>query len=246
MEGNAATEFGALIVIVNSGIVSALLIGAGWYLSRTRLTEDVPDARQNAGEWVVGFFVRKAHDMAHGPDSARVVGIVAPILATFFLFIFASNLFGVLPIPLINRPPTAHFSVTLALALCSVLGTFALSVAFKGIGGAVKHLFWPNPMQLVSEVTDVMSLSLRLFGNIGGEYMTVVLVTHVVAIGIPLVLHVLGFIPAFVQALVFTLLTASFMSSAIHHEAARAHEPTQVETEQTEPTDENPALEGRS
>ena len=66
-----------------------------------------------------------------------------------------------------------------------------------------------------------MSLSLRLFGNIGGEYMTLVLVTQSVAVGIPLILHVLGLIPAFVQALVFTLLTTSFVAGVVHSKAAR-------------------------
>jgi len=68
----------------------------------------------------------------------------------------------------------------------------------------------------------VLSLSLRLFGNIGGEHMTLVLVTGAVSVGIPLILHVLGIIPAFVQALVFTLLTASFVAGAISHQEAKA------------------------
>jgi F-type H+-transporting ATPase subunit a len=71
-------------------------------------------------------------------------------------------------------------------------------------------------LQWVSELTDVLSLSLRLFGNIAGEYMTVALVMLVVPWGIPLILHALGMIPAFVQALVFTLLTTSFLANALH------------------------------
>ena len=67
-----------------------------------------------------------------------------------------------------------------------------------------------------------MSLSLRLFGNIAGEYMTVALVLLVVPFGIPLILHALGLIPAFVQALVFTLLTTSFLANAVHHEERKA------------------------
>ena len=63
-----------------------------------------------------------------------------------------------------------------------------------------------------------MSLSLRLFGNIAGEYMTVALVLLVVPWGIPLILHALGLIPAFVQALVFTLLTTSFLANALHED----------------------------
>lgn len=224
----AATEvldFSRVIVLVNAGIVASLLIAFGWLMTRKPLTDGAPDARQNVGEWVLDFFVGKAREMAHGPKRDRIVGTVASLLATFFMFILVSNLFGVLPLPMINRPPTSHFSVTLGLAMASVGATLGLSMLFKGVGGALKHLVWPNPMQLISEFTDVFSLALRLFGNIGGEYMTVVLVVAVVPYGIPLVLHVLGFIPAFVQALVFTLLTASFMASAIHHEEKKQRKP---------------------
>ncbi|MDH4140574.1 MAG: F0F1 ATP synthase subunit A [Coriobacteriia bacterium] len=224
MEGSAAEaaveaiDFSRLIIIVNAGIVSTALMAAGLALRRGSLTEGVPDGRQNFGEFVLDFFVGKAREMSHGHDRAKVVGIVAPLLATFFLFIFISNLFMVLPLPKLNRPPTAHFSVTLALGIASVLATIGLGMVFQGVKGGLKHLVWPNPLEFIAKITDVFSLALRLFGNIGGEYMTLVLVTGVVALGIPLIMHVLGFIPAFVQALVFTLLTASFTASALHKE----------------------------
>ncbi|MFA5844140.1 MAG: FoF1 ATP synthase subunit a [Coriobacteriia bacterium] len=219
MDTGPAAEATWLIVIVNTALVGAALAGAGRLFGRRRLTEGLPDTWQNAGESVLDFFVNKAREMAPSGQRERAVRVIAPVLAMFFIFIFASNLVMVLPIPRLNAPPTSHFSVTLALALCSVFGTMAIGALFRGPLGAMKHLFWPNPLQWISEITDVMSLSLRLFGNIAGEYMTVVLVTGSVVFGIPLILHMLGLIPAFVQALVFTLLTASFLASAVHSES---------------------------
>ena len=223
MEGAAqAVDYVPAIVVANSVVIAAGLVAAGRFLAARNLTADVPAGRQVFGEFVLDFFVRKGREMAHGEHRDKVMRFVVPLLASFFLFIFVSNLFGMLPIPQLNMPPTAYYSGTLALALCSVLATLSLSAIFKGIGGAAKHLVWPNPMQWVSEFTDVASLSLRLFGNIGGEHMTLVLVASIVPYGIPLILHGLGIIPAFVQALVFTLLTASFMASAVHREPKRA------------------------
>jgi F-type H+-transporting ATPase subunit a len=222
----------SLIVIVNAALAGAIVVGAGAWLARGELSVEHPSMRQNIGEFVLGFFVGKARDMAHGSEAHRIMRIVAPLLASFFLFIFTCNLFVVIPIPLLNRPPTSHFGVTLGLALCSVIGTLAVSAVVRGAGATVKHLFWPNPMQWVSEITDVLSLSLRLFGNIAGEFMTLALVLQVVPWGIPLILHALGLIPAFVQALVFTLLTTSFISHAIHKtekkEAAEALETEEI------------------
>lgn len=199
------------IVLLNALIVSVVLFVGGRMLVRGHPHAGVPTGRQNVGEFLLDYFVGKARDIGGRQTVLRI----APFIATCFLFILAANLLGMLPIPIINYPPTAYFSVTLGLALCAVGGTLVISGVFNGLGGALKHLFWPNPLQWISEVTDVLSLSLRLFGNIGGEHITVMLVTSSVAVGIPLILHALGLIPAFVQALVFTLLTTSFIASAV-------------------------------
>ncbi|TLM78533.1 MAG: F0F1 ATP synthase subunit A [Actinobacteria bacterium] len=210
-----------VVVVVNAALAGAFLVLAGRWLASGRLTAGVPGARQNIGEFVLSYFVRKASEMEHGPGRDRVVRLVAPLLAAFFLFILVSNLVGMVPLPLLGTPPTSYYGVTLSLALCSVIGTLAISAALRGPLATLKHLVWPNPMQWISEFTDVLSLSLRLFGNIAGEFMTVVLVARIVPYGVPLILHALGLIPAFVQALVFTLLTSSFIASAIHREAKR-------------------------
>lgn len=223
-------EPGDLIVVVNSVLVAIGLVAGGAWLAHGQLSATSPGSRQNVGESVLSFFVGKARGMAHGSKHDRIMQLVTPLLVTFFLFIIVSNLLAMLPVPIVNRPPTSHFSVTLALALCAVLSTLVVSAAVKGTGRTLKHLVWPNPLQWVSEITDVMSLSLRLFGNIAGEYMTVALVILVVPWGIPLILHALGLIPAFVQALVFTLLTTSFLANALHDDggsrrSARSAEP---------------------
>lgn len=250
MEAKAVAEQAVpLIVVVNFALVAAGLVAGGKLLVRGPLTEGVPEGRQNLAEFILDFFVRKSREVG----GTNVVRTVAPFLATCFLLILTCNLVGMIPIPKLNYPPTAFFGVTLALAICAVAGTLIISGVFNGFGGAVRHLFWPNPLQFISEFTDVLSLSLRLFGNIGGEYMTLVLVSGAVAVGIPLILHVLGLIPAFVQALVFTLLTTSFIATVIHHEeehaeapaAAREHaETTAVAHEEAE--EGTPDVEGES
>ncbi len=217
MEGEALQEGLPYVVVINLTLASLLLIALGAWLARDVLTTGVPGKRQNFAEWVMDFFVGKARGMG----GRRVVAAVAPFLATCFLLIIVANSIAMLPIPILNYPPTAFFGVTLGLALCAVLGTLVLSGVFNGIARTLKHLVWPNPLQIISEITDVLSLSLRLFGNIAGEYLTLVLVTSIIAIGIPLILHMLGLIPTFVQAFVFTLLTASYLAAAIHRQEER-------------------------
>jgi F-type H+-transporting ATPase subunit a len=220
MEGEALQEGLPYVVVINLTLASLLLIVLGAVLTRGALTTGVPGKRQNFAEWVMDFFVGKARAMG----DRRIVVTVAPFLATCFLLILVANSIAMLPVPVLNYPPTAFFGVTLGLALCAVLGTLVLSGVFNGLARTLKHLVWPNPLQIISEITDVLSLSLRLFGNIAGEYLTLVLVTSIIAIGIPLILHLLGIIPTFVQAFVFTLLTASYLAGVIHRQEERKKE----------------------
>lgn len=234
-----------LIVIVNSLLVAIALVAGGAWFAHGELSATSPGKRQNMGESVLSFFVGKTRGIAHGDKHDRIMRLVTPLLATLFLFIITSNLTALLPIPIVNRPPTSHFSVTLGLALFAVLSTLAISAVVKGTGKTLKHLVWPNPLQWVSEITDVLSLSLRLFGNIAGEYMTVALVMLIVPWGIPVILHALGMIPAFVQALVFTLLTTSFIANALHEEDGAKHKAKAATAPRTVSASRTPA-EGRS
>jgi F-type H+-transporting ATPase subunit a len=227
VEDAALQEGLPYLVVINLTLASLFLIGAGAWLARGALTRGVPDGRQNFAEWVMDFFVGKARAMG----DRHIVMTVAPFLATCFLLILVSNAIGMLPIPMLNYPPTAFFGVTLGLAICAVAGTLVLSGVFNGLGATLKHLVWPNPLQIISEITDVLSLSLRLFGNMAGHYLTLVLVTSIIAILIPLILHTLGLIPTFVQAFLFTLLTASYLAGVIHRREERER---QTETEKSD------------
>ncbi len=207
------------IVVLNLVFVCAALVAAARIAMARPLTE-VPGRAQNAAELVLDWFVTQARRV--DPGGVRAI---APFLASLFLVILCSNLLAVVPVPLLGIPPTAYFSGPLALALVAVLGVLVLCVRLRGPRGGLTHLFWPNPLQLVSEISHALSLSLRLYGNIGGELIVAALVTRVVPWGIPLVVHALGLIPAVVQPFVFTLLTANFLATALHGRRERAGAP---------------------
>jgi F-type H+-transporting ATPase subunit a len=228
-------QFMPYIVIFNFALVALVLIALAFVTTRRKPAE-VPDTIQNVAEYVLEWFVQQARDMR--PDG---VSVIAPFLASLFLFILFSNLLCVVSFPIINIPPTSYYSGTLTLALIAMIGITVISARFKGVSGAIKHLFWPNPLQIISQIGDTLSLSLRLFGNIGGEFMVALLVAKAAPYGIPLIIHALGLIPAFIQPTVFTLLTANFLAEAIHIEEKRPRkekrqEVTSVETPSAEPT----------
>ena len=208
------------IVIFNFALVALVLIALALATVR-RGPAEVPGALQNAAELLLEWFVQQARDMR--PDG---VPVIAPFLASLFLFILGCNLLCVLAFPIISIPPTAYYSGTLTLALVAIIGISVITARFKGLSGAFQNLLWPNPLQIVSRISDVLSLSLRLFGNIGGEFLVILLVVKAAPYGIPLIIHALGLIPAVIQPMVFTLLTSSFLAEAVTPEE---HKPRQEE-----------------
>jgi len=119
-----------------------------------------------------------------------------PLLATLFLFILISNWSGLLPFAGHVegfRAPTSTLSVTAALAIL---------------------VFIMFPLNLIEELVKPVSLSLRLFGNVFGEEMVVAVLLSIFPYIVPAVMQVLGILFGFIQAIVFTTLTAVYISSA--------------------------------
>lgn len=161
-----------------------------------------------------------------------------PLLATFFIFIIASNWSGLIPgvgsiglvaeklIP-IFRAPTADLNTTLALALISVL-----LVQFFGIMTQKKHHFkkyfnFTNPimffvgiLEIVSEISRIISFTFRLFGNIFAGEVLLTVIAFLIPVIAPIPFLGLELFVGFIQALVFSMLTATFLHLAITKEVS--------------------------
>ncbi|MBM4321145.1 MAG: F0F1 ATP synthase subunit A, partial [Deltaproteobacteria bacterium] len=153
-----------------------------------------------------------------------------PLLGTFFLYILFLNLGGLVP-GFISA--TAALNTTVALALCCFIAVQYF--AFRSQGFAyLKHfvgepwwLFPINvPIHVLGELARPLSLSIRLFGNIFGEdtVIAALISMGVIALGaggwfIPVPMQfpmlIFGIFGSFVQALVFTMLAASYISSVV-------------------------------
>ena len=145
------------------------------------------------------------------------------------------------------RSPSADLNMTLAMALLTFTIVQFAGVAAHGIGGRIKHMadpWWIFPIELVSEISRIVSLSFRLFGNIfAGEVLVTVMIAMARAmllkfylfplVALPTVFLFLEVLFGFVQALVFALLTLIYISLAAaghddhdeEHAHADAHHP---------------------
>ncbi len=143
-----------------------------------------------------------------------------PLLMTLFLFIFGGNLMGLVPS---FYPPTASINTTLALALIAVLWSHIIGVQQHGIK-YIKHFLGPVPaliplflpIELIGHTARVLSLTFRLFGNMAGHELVVLILLGLGGMFFaPLPVMALGAFVALVQAFVFYLLATMYLAGAI-------------------------------
>jgi F-type H+-transporting ATPase subunit a len=197
----------------------AILVG-------TRRMRKVPRGWQNLWEWTYEVFRHFAIGVM-GPVGEKYMAF----LATCFIYIFCCNVLGIIP-GFIS--PTTSINMTAALAL-----TVFVYVQYSGLRahrlGYFKHfvgdpawMFFLNiPIHIIGELAKPLSLSIRLFGNIFGEETVVTQLAHmgaviqqaiVVPIPIHLIMVAFAIFGGFIQALIFTMLTAVYISMAVAHE----------------------------
>jgi F-type H+-transporting ATPase subunit a len=159
----------------------------------------------------------------------------APLLVAFWAYIIVSNTLGLF----FNFTPTAEWSLNLSLALISIVFVQWEGIRANGVFGHLKHFAGPKMVgflvlvsgllfviEITSEVMKLASLSLRLYGNIHGGHEVVSSLNQMVGIPIggntyylPLggLLLPLKLLSAILQAYIFVILTATYLSLVTAH-----------------------------
>jgi len=206
--------------IFTSWIVMAVLIVVS-FLATFRIKLIPTSPLQNLFELIIETGYQTVADLAHLKSK-----VFFPIVMTFFLYILFGNLLGLLPgfatitfkgEPLL-RSINSDLNMTLGLALTSAVITHAFALYYLGIIDYLKKWFTLNPiflfvglLELVGEVTKIVSLSFRLFGNIFAGEVVLSTISSIFAFVVPLPFYFLEIIVGFVQAAVFMMLTLVFM-----------------------------------
>jgi F-type H+-transporting ATPase subunit a len=139
------------------------------------------------------------------------------------------------------RAPNADLNMTLAMALVTFTMVQVYGIRAHGFGGRIKHMANPPflfPIEVIGEFSRIISLSARLFGNVfAGEVLLAVMVAMsnavkiaVIPLAVPIVFLFLEVLFGTIQALVFALLTAIYITLAMsghddheEHEEEHAH-----------------------
>ncbi len=146
-----------------------------------------------------------------------------PMIATLGLFIFLSNLLGLIP-GLMS--PTSKLNVTLGCALCIFIYYHWQGIRAQGLGKYLKHFTGPIPflaplmvpIEIISHFSRPLSLSIRLFGNIFAEELLIVVIASIIPFLLPLPFMAIAIFTGLIQAFVFVLLSCIYIAGAVAHE----------------------------
>lgn len=192
-----------------------LLVGLG--LLASRQVSLVPKGAQNVFELIIGGLEEFMVEVTGEEGRAFF-----PFICTLFLYIALCNLIGLLPG---FFSPTANINTTLSLALCTFLYTHYLGVKYHG-AKYIKHFLGPIPalaplflpIEIIGHFARVLSLTLRLFGNIMGEDLVLAILLFLAGPFLaPLPMMFLAVFTSVVQAFVFTLLSMMYFAGSMEH-----------------------------
>ena len=197
-------------MLLSAGIALLLVRSA---MSNLQL---VPKGTQNIMEAYINGVLQMGTDVM-GKEAARRY---VPLIATIGLFVAIANLIGVVPG---FEAPTAFLEFALTLALVVFVYYNFEGIRRQGVVKYFKHflgpvwwLYWLMfPIEIVSHFSRLVSLSFRLFGNVKGDDMFLMVILMLAPWILPMVPFALLTFMAFLQAFIFMMLTTVYIGSAI-------------------------------
>ncbi|MBL0717117.1 MAG: F0F1 ATP synthase subunit A [Desulfosarcina sp.] len=198
-----------LEAILMMWIVIILLLIFGFLSTRKKAI--LPEPLQVLGELFVEQFYALTEDTL-GKEMGKTY---SPLICALFLFLLISNWLGIIPHMI---EPTKDLNTPLSLGLMGFFIAHYAGIKAKGIkkytSGYFEPIFFMMPLNLIGELAKVVSISFRLFGNIMGGSIIILVVSYLTfsIITPPFLNAFFGLFVGTIQAFVFTMLTVVYIS----------------------------------
>jgi F-type H+-transporting ATPase subunit a len=188
-----------------------------FFLVRSRLSVDDPHALQHVFEGIHGFIDQQSREIIGHENQPYI-----PFLVVLGLFILCSNLLGLVPG---MESPTAVPVVPLGCAVLTFIYYQAHGFRHSGIK-YLKHFAGPMPIlaplmvpiEIVSHLARMLSLTVRLFANMFAGDMVTLIFFSLVPVAIPVAFMALHIGVSLIQAYVFVLLAMVYLAGAVGEE----------------------------
>lgn len=177
----------------------------------------VPRGTQNLLEAYLEGIVSMGRDVMGSDELARKY---LPLVATIGLIVLTSNIIGIIPG---FEAPSSSLNLTLCLALCVFIYYNFEGIRTQGVIKYFAHFMGPNkflaplmfPIEIVSHLSRIVSLSFRLFGNIKGDDLFLMVVLSLAPWVAPLPAFALLTFMALLQTFIFMILTYVYLAGAV-------------------------------
>ncbi len=201
----------AMLVVV---LLAAVLIP----ISR-RLSVESPSNGQQILEQLISGLEGLIDDVVGHGYGKRFL----PFIGGLAVFIFTCNIFGLF---FFVQPPTANPSTTFALSITAFIFYNIVGIKDNGLVKYLKHFAGPLPLlaplmvpiEIISHLARILSLALRLFGNIFGEHTATGIFFFLFPFILPWPMMGLGIFGALLQAFIFIMLTMAYLNGAVPQE----------------------------
>jgi F-type H+-transporting ATPase subunit a len=195
--------------VITTWALMAALAALAWWLRR-RLCATQPGAAQLLAEWALETLQTEMRATMN-TDPAPFL----PVIATLFIFILSGNLCSLIPGV---EPPTGALETDLALALAVFFAVLGWGIRRHGLWGYLKTYGEPSlmmlPLNLLEAVTRVVSMTVRLFGNIMSGMFISAVVLGLAGLLVPVPFMALELLTGLIQAYIFTVLAMVFVAAA--------------------------------
>ncbi|MEL6137551.1 MAG: F0F1 ATP synthase subunit A [Cyanobacteria bacterium J06628_6] len=202
--------------LVFTWFVMGLLVLLSWWVTRKLSPSTRISPGQNLLEVLVLGVKSQIRDISE-QDPAPYL----PFVGTLFIFIATSNLLSILPG---YQPPTGSLSTTAALAICVFVAVPLFGIRRQGWRSYLRQYVQPTPIMLpfnlISDVSRIISLAVRLFGNVMSGTMIVAILLSIAPLFFPVVMQALGLLTGLIQAYIFAVLAMVFIAAATEVRAA--------------------------
>jgi F-type H+-transporting ATPase subunit a len=197
-------------------VLAVVLIAAVLIPISRRLSVENPGKGQQMLELLVSGLEELIDDVVGHGFGKRFL----PFIGGLAVFIFTCNIFGLF---YFVQPPTANPNTTFALSITAFLFYNLVGIKDNGLFKYLKHFAGPLPLlaplmvpiEIISHLARILSLALRLFGNIFGEHTATGIFFFLFPLILPWPMMGLGIFGSLLQAFIFIMLTMAYLNGAV-------------------------------
>ena len=187
--------------VVSSWVMMALIVGIVLLFRQLKPT---------ALEMVVDFLADFISEIMRRP-----AGPFLPLIGSLALYVGVANVIGLVPF---LKSPTSDINTPIALSLVVFVAVHVYGVRIMGFGPYLKSLASPIfllPLELISQVSRTISLSIRLFGNVFSAEIIIAILFALAPLIVPLPLQGFSIFTGLLQAYIFAALAAVYIAAGL-------------------------------